>query len=122
MKSTHRYRSDEPLEIMDTRIDSKACTHMKVSFTIDARHILLAIASMTENDIKKATRNSVEKQLRRELFFNGERFYAAPIDGGEDGEHYNLSKKLEEVLPIGKELFPEFFNLPNSLKFIKDLE
>lgn len=121
MKATHSYRSDDALEIMDMKIDSKSCTHMKVSFTIDARHILLAITSMTEKDMKKATRNSVEKKLRRELAYQGERFYSSPIDYGEEGEHYNLNEKLKEALPLGKKLFPEFFNLPNSLKFIKDL-
>jgi len=121
MKSTHHYKADCPLEIMDTKIDSRSCTHMKVSFTIDARHILLAITCLMEDEIPKATRKVVEEQIRKELFYKGEAWYLSPIDYGEDGQHYNLSEKLKEVLPIGKKLFPEFFNLPNSLKFIKDL-
>ena len=114
MKSTHHYKADCPLEIMDMKIDSQSCTHMKITFTVDARHILLAITCLMEDEIPKATRKMVEEQLRKELFYKGEAWYTSPIDYGEDGQHYNLSEKLEEVLPIGKKLFPEFFNLPNS--------
>jgi len=121
MKATHHYKSKDALEIMDMKIDSRTCTHMKVSFSIDARHILLAITCMLDDEIKKATRKSVEDQIRSELFYRGEGWYTSPIDCREEGDHYNLSAKLNEVLPVGKKLFPEFFNLPNSLKFIKGL-
>lgn len=121
MKSTHHYKANCPLEIMDMKINSQSCTHLKVSFTIDARHILLAITCLTEEGLKKASRKSVEEQIRRELFDRGEGWYLSPIDYGEEGNHYNLSEKLKEALPIGKKLFPEFFDTPNSVKFIKDL-
>ena len=120
MKATHRYRNQEQLEVMDTTVNSKACTHIKVSFTIDARHILLAMTCMTEDGLKKASRKSVEKQLRIELFFRGEAWYFEPIEFGEEGNHYNLRSKLKEVLPLGKKLFPEFFDTPNSIKFITE--
>ena len=121
MKATHHYTKNEPLEIMDMKINARSCTHIKISFTIDARHILLALTCMTDEDIKKASRKSVEEQLRKELFYKGEAWYLSPIDYGEDGNHHNLRDTLKEVLPIGKKLFPEFFDTPNSVKFIKDL-
>jgi len=121
MKANRRYKSKDILEIMDTKIASQKCCRLKITFTVDARHILLAITSLTEDDKKIATRKMIEEQLRRSLFDSGERWYISPIDYGESGEHYNVRSELEKALPIGKEFFPEFFDIPQSIKFIKDL-
>ncbi len=119
MKANRHYTNQESLKIMDTVIDSRACAKMQVTFTVDARHILLAITSLREEEQATATRKQVEDQLRQELYYCGERYYLSPIDYNEEGEHYNLRENLEKVLPIGKRLFPEFFNLPNSVDFIR---
>ena len=118
MRATHHYTHLDTLEIMGTKIKNKNCGKVKVEFTIDARHILLAITCLHNEE---PTRKNIEARIKRELFFKGESWYVSPIDFDEEGEHYNLREKLKEALPIGKKLFPEFFDIPNSIKFIKDL-
>jgi len=122
MKANKYYTESKTLTFMNMEIDAKQCSVIKIAFTIDIRHILLAITCMSDDDIKQATRTSVEKQLRQELFYKGDSWSIGPMEYGEEGNHYNLRENLKEVLPIGKALFPEFFNTPNSVKFIKDLE
>lgn len=120
MKANRHYTELENLEIMDMKIGSKACCHVQVNFTVDARHILLAITELTTDKLNKITRKMVENELKRQLEMKGENWYISPIDYGESGDHYNIKEKLQEALPIGKKLFPEFFDTPNSVKFIKD--
>jgi len=126
MKANRYYDSKDPLEIIGMKVDSNSCCHVNISFTIDARHILLAISyemcgEDEEENVAKLTRKGIEDILKRQLFLAGERWYTSPIDYGEEGEHYNLKENLEKALPIGKKFFPEFFNVPNSIKFMKDL-
>ena len=118
MKPTHHYTKMDNLEIMGTTINNLSCGKVRVEFTVDARHILLAITSLHEEE---PTRKNIEARMKRELFYKGEAWYLSPLDYGEEGEHYNLREKLKEALPIGKKLFPEFFDTPNSVKFIKGL-
>jgi len=118
---TYRNNSKELLEIMDTKIDSNSCCHVNVRFTIDARHILLAITCLMEAEMAKPNRKMIEERLKRELFQSGERWYTSPIDYSEEGEHWDVKEKLKKAIPIGKKFFPEFFNVPNSVKFMKDL-
>lgn len=121
MKANRSYRSDDPLQIMDTKIASKKCCHVQIRFTIDARHILLAITCLTEEEKKNPTRSMVEEQLRRSLYDNGERWFLSPIDYNEEGEHYNCREELEKAVPTARTLFPEFMDLPTSVQFIRDL-
>jgi hypothetical protein len=121
MKGNRRYKEKDSLEIMDMKINSRVCCRLKVEFLIDARHILLAITCLTDEDLKKPSRKKIEEELKHRLHEGGEGWYISPIDYGEDGEHYNLSEKLREALPIAKKFFPEFMELPQSIKFIRDL-
>jgi len=121
MKANRQYNSKDALEVMDIKIDSRSCCHVNVSFTIDARHILLAITCLTKEEKKKPNRKMIEDRLKRDLFLSGERWYTSPIDYSEEGEHYNVKEELKKALPTGKKFFPEFFNLPQSIKFMKDL-
>jgi len=121
MKANRHYTSKDHLEIMDMKIDTQSCAHIQIKFLIDARHILLAITCLTEEEKEKPNRKFIELQLKRELYYKGESWYLSPMDYNEEGEHYNLKEKLKEALPIGKKFFPEFFNIPSSIKFIKDL-
>lgn len=121
MKGNRRYKAKDPLEIMDMKIHSQVCCRIKVEFLIDARHILLAITSLSDEDLKNPTRKKIEDELKYRLHNSGEAWYLSPIDYGEAGEHYNLSEKLKEALPIAKKFFPEFMELPQSVKFIRDL-
>jgi len=121
MKANRSYRSKDPLEIMDTKIASSKCCHIQIQYTVDARHILLAITCLTEEDKKNPTRKMIEEQLRRSLFDSGERWYLSPIDYNEEGEHYNCREELEKAIPTAKKFFPEFMELPASVKFIRDL-
>ena len=105
---------------MDMKIGSKACCHVQVNFTVDARHILLAITELTPDKLNKITRKMVEEELKKQLWMKGTDWHDAPINYGEAGNHYNLREELEKALPIGKKLFPEFFGVPNSIRFIKD--
>jgi len=120
MKANRHYTQKDKLEIMDMKIASSACCGIKVEFLIDARHILLAITELNDEELKKVSRAMVEKELKRQLEMKGENWYISPIDYGESGDHYNLKEKLQEALLIGKKLFPDFFDTPNSVKFIKD--
>lgn len=121
MKATRYYNSKDELEIMDMKIASSACCKIKVEFLIDARHILLAITELNDEELKKVSRKMVEKELKRQLEMKGESWYTSPINDGEEGNYFfNLKDNLEKALPIGKKLFPEFFDTPNSIKFIKE--
>lgn len=119
MKANRTYTKMDKLEIMDITINSKKCCNIKMEFLVDARHILLAIAELNDEELKRVSRAMVEKELKRQLKTRGENWYISPIDYGESGDHYNLKEKLQEALPIGKKLFPEFFDTPNSIDFIK---
>lgn len=122
MKANRHYKSKDKLEIMNMKIDSRACCYVTVKFLVDARHILLAIIELTEGEKEKISRAIIEKELKRQLELKGEDWYDAPINYGEGrNHHYDLNKELEEALPIGKKFFPEFFDTPNSVKFIKDI-
>jgi len=122
MKANRHYRNmSEPLEIMDTKIDSNKCCHVNIRYTIDARHILLAITCLTEKEKENPTRKMVEEQLRRSLYDSGERWFLSPIDYNEEGEHYNCRENLKKAVPTARKLFPEFMDLPTSVKFIRDL-
>jgi len=121
MKANRHYLGMDHLDIMGTKINSQKCGYIQVKFLIDARHILLAITSLPEEDKKNPNKKMIIDQLKRELKYAGEGWYISPIDYGEEGSHYNLKENLKKALPIGKKFFPEFFELPNSVKFIKDL-
>ena len=94
---------------------------MKVEFLIDARHILLAITCLNDEDLKNPSRKKIEDEIKHQLFRTGENWYISPIEFNEEGEHYNLREKLQDAVPIAKKLFPEFMGIPQSIKFIKDL-
>jgi len=119
MKANRKYTQKDKLEIMGITINSKKCCNIKIEFTIDARLILLAITGLSEADFKNPSREKIEEQIRYDLHSKGENWYFSPIELGEDGGHYNLKENLEKALPIGKKLFPEFFDTPNSIDFIK---
>ena len=122
MKANRHYKSKNELEIMGTKIKTQACGRVKIEFLIDARHILLAITCLTEEDKLKPSRKLIEERLKGELFIRGESWYLSPIDYDEEGEHYNLREELKKAVPIAKKFFPKFMNVPNSIKFIKDLD
>jgi len=121
MKANRHYPGKDYLDIMDMKIDSQSCAHIQIKFLVDARHILLAITCLTEEEKENPNKKMIIDQLKRELFYRGESWYLSPIVYAEEGGHYNLKENLEKALPIGKKFFPDFFDVPNSIKFIKDL-
>jgi len=127
MKANKYYPSCESLEIFEIDVKNTSCCDFRVTFSIDCRHILLAIAEiLTHNEIQEIqetiTVKRVKDHLRRELFYNGESWYCGAIDYGETSNFSSdIKEKIIEALPIGKKLFPSFFDIPNSVKFIKDL-
>lgn len=119
MKANREYTCKDPLKIMDMKIDSSKCCNVQIKYTIDARHILLAITGISGKE--EITRKEVEEEIKHQLYMRGEDWYMSPIDYGEEEHlHHNLEENLEKALPLAKKLFPEFFNFPNSIKFIKD--
>lgn len=120
MKANRHYTEQKgKLNIMETKIDSKVCCKVAITYTVDARHILLAITCLTSED--NPSRKTIEKVLKDQLSYSGEGWYDSPINYGEEGSHYNLREELKKAVPIAKKFFPEFMGVPNSIKFIKDL-
>jgi len=120
MKANRRYTQMDRLEVRGTEILTNKCGHVRINFTVDARHILLAITCLTEEELQNPSRAIIEERLKRELWYKGESWYTSPFDYDEDGQHYNLKENLEKAVPIAKKFFPEFMDVPNSMKFIKE--
>ena len=116
MKANKYYTKKNSLELLGTKIPSNKCGSLSIKFTIDARHILLALHD--SEDLDCITRKDVEKKLRDELFYYGENWYASPFEGDEEGNyHYGITDKLPFLLEIGQKLFPEFFGVPQSVNY-----
>jgi len=132
IKQTHHYTKQDDIYLNDEHtIKTNNCGHIQVKFTVDARHLALAIMELIEGDydfgsdtggeyhitVPKLSRNKVEEELRKQLLWNGERFQDI-LEAGLDEMN---TRKLPYAIDVGKKLFPEFFNVPNSIKFMKDL-
>lgn len=109
-------------------IKSNQCTEISIKFTVDARHIVLAILEMftfepvSDKDctlktvIPNPSKKNVEKELRKQLMYQGDKF----LDRIESGleEYCNIDEILPEAIKIAQRLFPEFMGVPNSMDFI----
>jgi len=122
MKANKYYTKMEELYINDEHsIPSNQCTEISVKFTIDARHLVLAILDidMGNRGGKEPTRAEVEKELRKQLNWEGQRFEDR-IESGLSSYYCDLEKTLPRAIKIAQGLFPEFMGLPNSILFMKD--
>lgn len=122
MKANRHYTNcNDGLPIMGMSIKAKSCTRVSIDFTIDARHILLALVELGKDKYNTATRAEVEREIRSQLRYMGEDWYAYPINYGSCGNRFtsDLDEELRKVLPKAQTLFPEFFDM-NSLDFIKN--
>ena len=118
MKPNRYYKDKQNLEVMGVKINSYQCCNIQITFTIDARHILLAITELLDNE--KQTRTNIIKRLKKELFYKGESWYLSPLEYSENGQHYNLKERLKEAVPLAKRLFPEFMG-EQAIDFIRKL-
>ena len=118
MKPNRKYTNTQNLKIMGISINSNICTRMNIRFTIDARHIALAIVDLMILD-EKITKKRIENRIKDNLFDYGENWYISPIDYSENGNHFHsLEKSLPKAIEIGKLHYPDFFGTENSIKFI----
>jgi len=132
IKQTHHYTKNDEIYLNDEHsIKTDKCGHIQVKFTIDAKHIILAIMELIKGEydygtdtggeynitVPKLSRCQIEKELRQQLLWNGERFQDI-LEAGLDEMN---TQKLPYAIEVAKKIFPEFMDVPNSVKFIKDI-
>lgn len=121
MKANRNYTQRQSIEFLDITIPSNRCTALKIRFTIDAKHILLAIVELLDKDKEKATRKMIEDKIRQMLSLKG-RGITDCIDIYQDKDtDDDLREKIKEALPLGEKLFPEFFGVSNAVRFINNI-
>ena len=120
MKANKYYTSIEELYIdAEHSITSNQCTEISIKFTVDARHIVLAIMDIEIGNGrgKEPTKAEVEKELRLQLLWEGQR-YENRTESGLDYHYNDLDKSIPRAIRIANKLFPEFMGVPNSIDFI----
>jgi ABC-type branched-subunit amino acid transport system substrate-binding protein len=131
MKPTHRWTNITEIYVNNKySVPSKACTKMQVTFTIDARHILLAIADLiicTWEDgkgyqicnRKKISKKAIEDKIRDNLHYKG----TYPVEYEDRfSEEERDEDLLNKVVRIANELYPEFMGVSNAVDFITKLK
>jgi hypothetical protein len=90
IKATHRYQADR-----------KACTHIKITFTVDI-HTFRTVAAYLLNEGSEVTRATVEAELRKQLANRPDQVLGGYIRDGIN------SKTVEQGEALADKLFPEF--------------
>ena len=117
MKANKYYTKKDKIYITDKiSINSNQCTDVAIKFPVDGGIIVHAILRMIIDE-PDFNRKMIEKEIRLQLYYDGERFCDRV---GYLGEDYS-DEEIEKAIKIANKFFPDFMGVPNSIKFMKGL-